>query len=232
MHRTALRSETGISFLLFLACVVAFGVALSFTPARAVQFNASELHHAAQLRFGERGAAKMSEWMAGLSRQRTLPAMRQLRVVNDFWNSAAVGDEDIHIWGVVDYWATPLETLGKGAADCEDYVIGKYFSLLHLGVPAEKLRMIYVRARLNGKSGPHTIAHMVLGYYETPESEPLLLDSLTSSISPASKRRDLTPVFSFNAEGVYVAGQARSVQGVGRWQDLVSRMRQEGFEFS
>ena len=222
----------GVIVCLLVAFVVLLGAAMFYAPARAVQFNASELHRAVDLRFGERGVSKMTGWLAELSRQRGSPVAQQLRAINNFWNSAAVGGEDIDIWGAVDYWATPLETLGKGVADCEDYVIGKYFSLLHLGVPAEKLRLIYVRARLNGKGGSRSIAHMVLGYYETPDSEPLLLDSLTSSISPARKRRDLTPVFSFNAEGVYVAGQARSVQGVGRWQDLVDRMRREGFTFS
>ena len=27
-----------------------------------------------------------------------------------------------------DYWATRMEFVGKGAGDCEDYVIAKYFT--------------------------------------------------------------------------------------------------------
>ena len=134
------------------------------------------------------------------------------------------------LWSQPDYWATPLETLGKGAGDCEDYVIGKYFSLLRLGVAVEKLRLIYVRARLGGAGSTQSIAHMVLGYYETPAAEPLVLDSLLDNIMPASQRKDLTPVFSFNAQGVYVAGaQPASVDRITRWRDLLARMKQEGF---
>ncbi|PAS95748.1 MAG: hypothetical protein BSR46_16480 [Candidatus Dactylopiibacterium carminicum] len=49
---------------------------------------------------------------------------------------------------------------------------------------------------------------MVLGYYEQPGSDPLVLDNLRSDILPASQRPDLTPVFSFNAEGVWTAGSS------------------------
>lgn len=153
----------------------------------------------------------------------------RLTLANDFWNRALLSGEDITIWGKDDYWATPLESLGKGAGDCEDYVIGKYFTLLSMGVPANKLRFIYVRARVGGPASSSQIAHMVLGYYETPNAVPLVLDSLVSTILPASQRRDLTPVFSFNADGVYVDGKpAAPVDRLSRWRDLLQRMEREG----
>ena len=40
-----------------------------------------------------------------------------------------------------DYWATPIEFMGTGAGDCEDYAIAKYFSLINLGIPEDKLRI-------------------------------------------------------------------------------------------
>jgi predicted transglutaminase-like cysteine proteinase len=107
-------------------------------------------------------------------------------------------------------------------------VIGKYFSLIELGVAPSKLRFIYVRALIGGAGGDQ-VAHMVLGYYPSPNAEPLVLDSLISMIMPASQRRDLTPVFSFNTEGVYIDGkQASPVDRLGRWRDLLLRMEQEG----
>ncbi|WP_059318068.1 transglutaminase-like cysteine peptidase [Alcaligenes sp. CHO6] len=192
----------------------------------ALQFEASKIRQTAVARFGARAGTAIDQWMANLESARGLSERRQLDVVNDFWNMTAMAGEDIHIWGQLDYWATPVETLGKGAADCEDFVIGKYFSLLHLGVPNEKLRLIYVRAQVGGQS----IAHMVLGYYPTPQSEPLLLDNLSGSIRPASQRPDLTPVFSFNSQGVYVGNaQKGSVDSISRWRGLLDKMRKEGF---
>jgi hypothetical protein len=44
------------------------------------------------------------------------------------------------------------------------------------------------------------LSQKVLAYYALPEAEPLILDNLISELRPASRRPDLTPVFSFNAE--------------------------------
>lgn len=225
-----------ISFHLVRLCLalllVGFVVAvLSLNPATALQFDAARIQQTAKARYGQRGAQAVSQWMAMLSQQRSQPESQQLRAVNDFWNTIALGGEDINIWGKADYWATPLETLGKRAADCEDYVIGKYFSLVNLGVPAEKLRLIYVRARIGGMGSSTSIAHMVLGYYSSPDADPLVLDNLMGSIAPASQRRDLTPVFSFNAQGIYMAGAApTSPDRIGHWRNLLLKMQKEGFQ--
>ena len=45
----------------------------------------------------------------------------------------------------MDYWATPVESLRKGEADCEDYAIAKYFTLRQLGVADDKLRITYYK---------------------------------------------------------------------------------------
>lgn len=162
-----------------------------------------------------------------MSSVQSIPEQQLLKVINDFWNKNVLAGEDIDIWRVEDYWATPVESLGVGQGDCEDYVIGKYFSLIKAGVPVEKLRLIYVRAQVGGSS----VAHMVLGYYPTPNAEPYLLDNLSGSIRLASQRPDLTPVFSFNSQGVYVGEQPpSSVERIGRWRGLLQKMRKEGFQ--
>ena len=198
--------------------------------ALALDFDASRMHASMQSRYGAPGAKALNAWLAMLDGQKNKPLQQQLSAVNEFWNRAVVQTDDSMLWAQPDYWATPLETLGKGAGDCEDYVIGKYFSLQRLGVPIEKLRLIYVRARMGGVGSTQSIAHMVLGYYEVPTAEPLVLDSMVDFLLPASQRTDLTPVFSFNAQGVYVAGaQPASVDRITRWRDLLARMKQEGF---
>ncbi|MFT0849830.1 transglutaminase-like cysteine peptidase [Achromobacter sp. F4_2707] len=205
-------------------------VAAAAPVADALQFDPARIEQQAVSRYGQQGGQAVAQWVNMLGSLAGQPVSTQLRQVNDFWNTNARGGEDRQIWGQEDYWATPLETLGKGWADCEDYVIGKYFSLVHAGVDPNKLRMVYVRARIGGMGSSQSIAHMVLGYYETPTSEPLILDNLVGSIVPAGQRRDLQPVFSFNAHGVYVGSRASgSVERITRWQGLLSRMQQEGF---
>ncbi len=142
--------------------------------------------------------------------------------------------EDIDNWGVEDYWASPLESLGKGAGDCEDYAIGKYFTLTTLGMPHAKLRMVYVRASIAGAPNGY-VAHMVLAYYPTPEAEPLVLDNLQPGIHLASERPDLLPVFSFNAEGLWQGVGSIRASGdplvrLSKWRETLMRARQDGFQ--
>lgn len=135
-----------------------------------------------------------------IKRIKTLSDLQQLDEVNRFVNKVRF-TSDQHAWGVKDYWATPVEFLGRDKGDCEDFVITKYFMLRKAGVPAKKLFFTYVKAlRFNQ-------AHMVLSYYETPKSIPLILDNLNHKVLPASERNDLAFVYSFNAKELYLNKQ-------------------------
>ncbi|WP_223503552.1 cysteine protease LapG [Pseudomonas sp. GL-RE-29] len=174
------------------------------------------------------GQQRIDDWQRLLSTQKQIGELQQLNVVNRFFNSQVRYVEDQDLWRQVDYWETPIEALWKGAGDCEDYAIAKYFSLRHLGVSSDKLRITYVKALRQNR------AHMVLTYYPTPDAIPLVLDSLVDTIKPANQRTDLLPVYSFNAEGMWLPG-AKGNQRVGdtkrlsRWQDVLKKMQAEGF---
>jgi predicted transglutaminase-like cysteine proteinase len=187
-------------------------------------------------RWGIGVTPRFNAWQSMLQTARGGSDVERMKRVNDFFNRQIKFGEDSAIWNQTDYWATPLETLGLGAGDCEDFAIAKYFSLKEVGVAPEKLRLIYVRARIGSSDAVASQAHMVLAYYAQPESEPLVLDNLINEIRPSSRRPDLVPVFSFNSEGVFagVSGkEATPVAGTGRlsrWEDLLKRARAEGFE--
>ncbi len=187
-------------------------------------------------RYGPARVAVLREWQSSLAEARKAAELEKLRKVNDFVNSRVEFDEDIAIYNQSDYWATPLETIGQGRADCEDFAIIKYFSLKDSGIALAKLRLVYVKARLEGPTGPRLQAHMVLAYYATPNAEPLVLDNLVAEILPASKRKDLHPVFSFNSEAIWSGVAGNSAKGPGgtsqlsRWEDLLLRARKEGFD--
>ncbi|MBB3329212.1 putative transglutaminase-like cysteine proteinase [Halomonas campaniensis] len=191
----------------------------------------SRLRQSMQRRYGQGGLAVLEEWFALLDRLRGADLQTRLREVNAFFNRRVRWVDDIDNWGAEDHWATPLETMGQGQGDCEDYSIAKYVTLKQLGVPGQQLRMIYVRARI-GRS-QITQAHMVLGYYETPGAEPLILDNLVPSITPASQRTDLDPLFSFNSQGLWAGGSEQSradpLARLSRWRSVIERMREQGF---
>lgn len=156
----------------------------------------------------------------------------RLQAINDFFNRRIVFRDDVQVWGQIDYWASPFEMLSKGEGDCEDFALAKYFSLRAVGVAANKLRLVYVRAQMGGPGGP-VQAHMVLAYYAQPDAEPLILDNLISELRPASRRPDLTPVFSFNADGLWQGTGAHSagdpLARLSRWRDALAKARAEGF---
>jgi predicted transglutaminase-like cysteine proteinase len=156
----------------------------------------------------------------------------RLEALNRFFNLRIVFAEDLQVWHVEDHWASPLETLQQGRGDCEDYAIAKYFSLLAAGIPAAQLRLVYVRLQIGGAGGPSQ-AHMVLAYYAQPQAEPLILDNLVTEIRPASRRPDLTPVFSFNSEGLWQGNGSQRmgdpVERLSRWREVLRKARAEGF---
>ena len=169
-----------------------------------------KLSNLAKQRYGEEAYKNVLELEQLIIQLKTASETEKLKQVNDFFNRKIAYAEDIDIWGQSDYWATPLEALGRQAGDCEDYSIAKYVFLKILNVPNERLRLTYVRAELNF-DGIRTIrAHMVLSYYLTPQSIPLILDSLVPEILPASSRSDLTPIFSFNDKGIWVGSSNKS----------------------
>ncbi|MCE0827394.1 MULTISPECIES: cysteine protease LapG [Buttiauxella] len=174
------------------------------------------------------GGKRIDAWQQLLMQQRNKSESEQLTAVNLFFNQKLHYREDSDIWNNIDYWATPIESLRKGEADCEDYAIAKYFTLRQLGVSGEKLRITYVKAiRLNR-------AHMVLTWYETPNAIPVVLDSLTNNILPATQRADLLPVYSFNDSGLWLPGSQNNKRvgdskHLSRWQDVLKKMREEGF---
>lgn len=184
-------------------------------------------------RYGDDSFALFNTWRALINQSVNLTEQEQLTQVNDFFNRSIVFRTDLQQWQQQDYWATPLETLGAGAADCEDYTIAKYITLLKLGIPGEQLRLIYVKAQIGGHHSTFFQAHMVLGFYPTPHAEPLILDNLITTIEPAGKRPDLHPVFSFNDAGLWIGRDRESRADPGarlsRWRDVLKRMQIEGF---
>ena len=133
-----------------------------------------EIQNAIQ-KYGSFAGKRLQAWQQLVNDNIDQPESVQLTNVNNFFNEVRFID-DIDHWKQKDYWATPIEMLSTDAGDCEDYTIAKYFTLKALGVSEKKLYLTYVKAiRLNQ-------AHMVLTYFETPQSIPLVLDNINNPI--------------------------------------------------
>lgn len=179
----------------------------------------------AQAKYGEHSRARFEAYNALLETLKDAPEMKKLIEVNDFFNRVPYA-YDKEVWAKEDYWATPLEFLGRDRGDCEDYVIAKYFALKTLGVSTAKLYFSYV------KSTRFNTPHMVLTYFQAPDYVPLVLDSLNYKISPATKRTDLIPIYNFNGDNLFLARKAGHGRALKinekthkKWDDLLANIK-------
>ena len=230
-----LASRSRLSYAIWrVIAVTLLGSGLLFVTAEAkAAWSFDQVLRKAEKRYGRTAPAKdrLQGWHSLIEHSTELPEPDQLQAVNRHINQQVNFSDDLALWQRKDYWATPIETLAKGAGDCEDFVLAKYFTLLQIGVPQQKLRITYARALLQNQ------AHMVLTYYASPESEPLVLDNLIDSIRPASERDDLALLYAFDANQLFAidGGRFQRVGDTARlpfWQALLERMRREGFSLA
>ena len=150
--------------------------------------------------------------------------IRKLSHVNSFINRILPA-QDISTSSSIDYWATPKEFLLQGHGDCEDYAISKYFTLLELNIPKEKLYFAVVNIK-----GEKT-AHMILLYLENKDSTPLVLDNRSSKVIELTKRKKLIPKFAFNEIDSYKFTSERFTEKINinwgkenKWENLLKRV--------
>lgn len=207
---------------------------LCFSGIYAANTDFNKLSILASQRYGPEAYKNIQELGQLVSELKSAPEAEKLKQINNFFNRKINFVDDTTLWGQADYWATPLESIGKQAGDCEDFSIAKYVFLKAVNVDNDKLRLTYVRAEMGNQDRRSVRAHMVLSYYQTPQSEPLILDNLTPDIMPASSRKDLTPIFSFNKKGLWVGSsskpQGEAQTNLSRWRDVLSRIQADGIE--
>jgi predicted transglutaminase-like cysteine proteinase len=180
-------------------------------------------------KYGVAARQRVVKWQKLMDDGKNDTELDKLQQVNDFFNQNIKFVDDLIVWLKNDYWATPIELLAKGAGDCEDFSIAKYFTLVEMGIDENKLRITYVKALALNQ------AHMVLTYFESPIAVPLVLDNLKPTISPATDRKDLLPVYSFNGSGLWLAKIKSSGQQFSNpdrlnlWADLKQRMLEKAF---
>jgi len=128
-------------------------------------------------------------WRAMVHAQRGRHPLRQLREVNAFVNDIVPYRIDHDVFGVSDYWASPLELL-EHAGDCEDFAIMKYETLLDLGFSNEQMRIAVVNDTI--RNLPHAV--LVVEY----DGRVFVLDSLIDVVVGHEALRQYVPQYSVN----------------------------------
>ena len=113
--------------------------------------------------------------------------------INRAVNMAIRSTSDWAQYGYADFWASPLQTLGNGAGDCEDYAVVKYAALRELGVSPDDLRLVIVQDE------KREIGHAVVAVRQ--ENRWLILDNRTMAILDVDDVRDYRPLFALDQHG-------------------------------
>ena len=144
--------------------------------------------------------------------------------VNRFFNGRVRYASDFETWGKSEYWATPAEVLDRGQGDCEDFAVAKFFTLKRIGVDEDELNLVYCRI------APRSIPHVVVGYFDSPNVDPLILDSVVDDIVLARERSDLSLILGFNSKGLWVFKNgvrhkiSTNPKRLRPWKELMQRM--------
>jgi predicted transglutaminase-like cysteine proteinase len=149
----------------------------------------------------------------------------KVELVNLFFNSVIEYKTDEKNWGVADYWSTPSELIEKGAGDCEDFAIAKYYSLLALGVPRNKLRLTYAYLTRSANGKEKIEAHLVLSFFSRTSADPLILDNVNPGVRQLSGRKDLEALLHFDTDGLLnvKTSDVYPIEKYAPWKNFLSR---------
>ncbi len=118
----------------------------------------------------------------------------QLGHVNRAINLAIRPIKDIKNYGVPEIWTAPLATLAKGAGDCTDYALAKYFVLGEVGISANNRRLVIVQVK------PRLEEHAVLAVRENENW--IILDNRHMTIVNTADATDYVPLLILDHYGI------------------------------
>jgi predicted transglutaminase-like cysteine proteinase len=120
--------------------------------------------------------------------------------INRAVNLAIRPTSDWTQYGYADFWASPLQTLGRGAGDCEDYAIVKYIALRELGISPHDLKLVIVQ------DDRFDLSHAIVAVRS--EQHWLILDNRTMAILDAEDAHHYRPLFALDQQRVHIISTA------------------------
>ena len=101
-----------------------------------------------------RGGKDSNEFRGQILKLRGKTKLETMFNVNKYVNDKITYRTDNETWENNEYWANPIETVGKGSyGDCDDYALAKYFALQQLGFQEKHLNFI----ALMSEGGGHAV---------------------------------------------------------------------------
>jgi predicted transglutaminase-like cysteine proteinase len=124
--------------------------------------------------------------------------IEKLQTINTSVNRSIAYVADRALYGKVDYWAEPSETLSRGKGDCEDFAILKMAALHEAGIPTSSMSLVVLRDRKRG------FFHAVLAVSTTGGD--FILDILNDRVSRDTSYPDYQPLYSIADNNGWIHG--------------------------
>jgi predicted transglutaminase-like cysteine proteinase len=135
------------------------------------------------------------DFLAIVDSGRLLDGRARLGEINRAINLKITPMSDLALYGMEDFWSSPLATFTMGAGDCEDYAIAKFVALEEAGISADDLRIVILRDGIR-EEGHAVVAARLNGSW-------LMLDNLHMTMVEDQQVRDhYRPVFVIDRDGV------------------------------
>jgi len=134
------------------------------------------------------------QFLAIVESGRTLDGRARLGEINRAINLKIKPMSDLALYGVEDVWSPPLNTLARGAGDCEDYAIAKFVALQEAGVSPDDLRIVVLRDDIREEDHAVVAARL--------DGTWLMLDNRHMAMIDDHHLRDYHPVFLIDQNGV------------------------------
>lgn len=156
------------------------------------------------------------QWNFLMSRVMQHPAASRAEVINlainQFEHAEGTG---------ATVWQSPQQLVARGAGDCKDFALAKFWLLRHTGTARDRVRMAYGDAQVGGVSRRHLV---VLWWADG--GSPLVLDNLLPGLHRLSARTDLRIHFSFDELAFYEETGTRRIrdQPLKGWDGLWERL--------
>ena len=152
---------------------------------------------------------ELRAWRVLLQNLKDKDVQDQIAELNTRINIMVRYQSDKRLYGRVDYWASPRETLSKGG-DCEDIALLKYESLRALGFGKDVLRLVILKN--TKEKNVHAVVTVELN------GVTYALDSLQDVPVEARNLTHYQPVF--------------SLSGAQRWIHVIARKRSAGTQLA
>lgn len=134
---------------------------------------------------------RMQPWVAWAEALRGYPVSQRLNAIN-----LRVNQRVRYASERVDNWQTPLETVARGAGDCEDFAILKYYLALHAGVTHDDLSLVIGRIISTGELHAVMVARSERAWR--------LLDNRINNVVDLGGHADLSTIFFVDVNEVWV----------------------------